>query len=133
MNLVEQINTKKNKYKENNDMRLKACLVEKWNEYMGANDDLMDQKKCLVDIEKEIQKIQNEFGLIFRQREVSAGKSKNKVEYNLQKHQELLENKLHVVSFKKKLRYLGNLGIGIFHANNDGDATIISLWNAFIS
>lgn len=89
----------KNKRKESNDVRLKACLVEKWNEYMGANDELMEQKRCHDDIEKEILKIQNEFGLIFRQREPSAGKSKNKVDYDLQKHEELLENKLHVVRF----------------------------------
>lgn len=103
MNLVEQINMRKNKHKENNDMRLKASLVEKWNEYMGANDDLMDQKKCLAEIEKEILKMQNELGLIFRQQEASAGKSKNKVDYDLQKHKELLENKLHVVSFAENL------------------------------
>lgn len=100
LNLEEHMNKTKNKSKETNDMRLKACLVEKWNEYMGANDELVDQKKCHDDIEKEILKIQHEFSLIFRQREPSsAGKSKKKVDYDLQKHEELLENKLHVVRF----------------------------------
>lgn len=98
--LVEHINMSKNKRKESNDLHLKECLVEKWNEYLSANDELMDQKKCHDDIEKEILKIQNELDLVFKQKESSASKSKNKVEYDLQKHEELLENKLHVVRFQ---------------------------------
>lgn len=98
-NLVEHMNMNKNKRKESDDLNLKECLVKKWNEYLRANDDLMDQKKCHDDIEKEILKIQNELNLAFRQREPSAGKSKNKIDYDLQKHEELLENKLHVVRF----------------------------------
>lgn len=98
-NLVEHMNMNKNKRKENDDLNLKECLVKKWNEYLSANDDLTDQKKCHDDIEKEILKIQNELDLAFRQREPSAGKSKNKIDCDLQKHEELLENKLHVVRF----------------------------------
>lgn len=98
VNLVEHLNMGKNKRKEINDLRLKEYLVEKWNEYLCANDELTDQKKCHDDIEKEILKIQNELDLIFRQREPSAGKLKNKVKCDLQRHEELLENKLHVVS-----------------------------------
>lgn len=98
-NLVEHMNMNKNKRKESNDLHLKECLVKKWNEYLSANDDLVDQKKCHDDIEKEILKIKNELDLVFRQREPSAGKSKNKIDYDLQKHEELLENKLHVVRF----------------------------------
>lgn len=98
VNLVEHVNIDKNKRKEINDLRLKECLVEKWNEYLCVKDELTDQKKCHEDIEKEILKIQNELDLIFRQRECSTGKSKNKVECDLQRHEELLENKLHVVS-----------------------------------
>ncbi|XP_022179741.1 coiled-coil domain-containing protein 63-like isoform X2 [Myzus persicae] len=105
VNLVEHMNMAKNKRKETNDLRLKECLIEKWNEYLCVNDELTDQKKCHDDIEKEILKIQNELDLIFRQREPSAGKSKNKVECDLQRHEELLENKLHVktVKFNKVL------------------------------
>lgn len=109
INLVEHLNMGKNKRKEINDLRLKECLVEKWNEYLCANDELTDQKKCHDDIEKEILKIQNELDLIFRQREPSAGKSKNKVKCDLQRHEELLENKLHVVSLSY---YIYNLCIG---------------------
>lgn len=98
VNLVEHVSMTKNKQKETNDLRLKECLVEKWNEYLCVNDELMDQKKCHEGIEKEILKIQTELDLIFRQREPSASKSKNKVEFDLQRHEELLENKLHVVS-----------------------------------
>lgn len=93
----------KNKRKESADMHLKECFVEKWNEYLSASDELMDQKKCHDDIEKEITKLQNELDLVFRQREPSAGKSKNKVIFDLQKHEELLENKLHVVRFASKI------------------------------
>ncbi|XP_026808306.1 coiled-coil domain-containing protein 63-like isoform X2 [Rhopalosiphum maidis] len=105
VNLVEHVSMDKNKRKEINDLRLKECLVEKWNEYLSVKDELTDQKKCHDDIEKEILKIQNELDLIFRQRESSAGKLKNKVEYDLQRHEELLENKLHVktVKFNKVL------------------------------
>ncbi|KAF0757174.1 coiled-coil domain-containing protein 63-like [Aphis craccivora] len=105
VNLVEHVNMDKNKRKETNDLHLKECLVEKWNEYLCVKDELTDQKKCHDDIEKEILKIQNELDLIFKQRECSAGKSKNKVECDLQRHEELLENKLHVktVKFNKVL------------------------------
>lgn len=89
----------KNKRKESNDLHLKVCLVDKWNEYLSATDELKDQKKCHDDIEKEILKLQNELDSIYRQRESSASKSKNKVEFDLPKHEELLENKLHVVIF----------------------------------
>lgn len=89
----------KNKRKESVDLHLKECLVKKWNEYLSANDELMDQKRCHDDIEKELLKIQNELDLAFRQRDPSTGKSKNKVDCDLQKHEELLENKLHVVRF----------------------------------
>lgn len=95
--LVEHMNMVKNKRKESNDLQLKMCLVEKWNEYLSTTDELKDQKKCHDDIEKEILKIQNELDSIYKQRERSASKSKNKVEFDLPKHEELLENKLHVV------------------------------------
>jgi len=98
-NLLEHMNMDKNKRKESIDSHLKECLIEKWNEYLSANDNLADQKKCHDNIEKEISKIQNELDLIFRQKEPSAGKSKNKVDCDVQKHEELLENKLHVVRF----------------------------------
>lgn len=103
INLVEHINIAKNKRKISNDLHLKQCLIEKWNDYVCANDELTDQKKCLNDIEKEILKIQNELSLTFKQREPSASKLKNKVECDLQKHEELLENKLHVVRFIIKI------------------------------
>lgn len=98
-NLVEDMNVTKNKRKENNDAYLKESLIEKWNKYLSMNDELTDRKKCLDDIEKEILKIQNELDMIFRQREPSAGKLKTKADCDLQKHEELLENKLHVVRF----------------------------------
>lgn len=98
-NLVEHVNINKNKHKESINLHLKECFVEKWNEYLSANDELVDQKKCNDDIEKEILKLQNELDMAFRQREPSAGKIKNKVDCDLQKHKELLENKLHVVRF----------------------------------
>jgi len=85
------------------DSRLKECLVAKWNEYLSANENLVDQKKCHDDIEKEMSKIQTELDLIFRQREQPAGKSKD--DCDARKHEELLENKLHVV------RRLPNIGI----------------------
>lgn len=97
-NLVEYVNTNKHKLEETVNLHLKECFVDKWNEYLSANDELVDQKKCLGDIEKEILKLQNELDLAFKQREPSAGRSKNKMDCHLQKHKELLENKLHVVS-----------------------------------
>lgn len=97
MNLVENMNVTRNKRIEIIESRLKECLIEKWNEYMTANDNLVEQKKCHDDIEKEILKIQNELDVIFRQKEPSVGKLKNKVDCDQQKHEELLENKLHVV------------------------------------
>lgn len=96
-NLVEQVKVVKNKQKAINDQHLKECLVEKWNEFLSANEEFEDQKKCRDDIEKETLKIQNELDRIFRQKEPSAGKLKNKIDCDLQKHEELLENKLHVV------------------------------------
>lgn len=96
---MEHVKINANKRKESINLHLKECFFEKWNEYLSANDDLVDQKKCNEDIEKEILKLQNELDLEFRQRELSAGKKKNKVDCDLQKHKELLENKLHVVRF----------------------------------
>lgn len=97
-NLVEHMNIAKNKSKESNELYLKERLIEKWNESLSTNDELMEQKKCLDDIDKEILKIQNELDLKFRQREPPAEKSKNVSDCDRQKHEELLENKLHVVS-----------------------------------
>lgn len=98
-NLVEHVNMNKNKRNESDNLHLKECFVEKWTEYLSVNDELVYQKKCQDDIEKEILKLQNELDLAFRQREPSAGRAKSKIDRDLQKHEELLENKLHVVRF----------------------------------
>lgn len=97
-NLVEHVKTKKNKRRESDHLHLKECFVEKWTEYLSVNDELVDQKKCHDDIEKEIMKLQNDLDLAFRQKELSAaGRAKSKIDGDMQKHKELLENKLHVV------------------------------------
>lgn len=117
--MVERTNVANNKRKENNDAHLKGSLIEKWNEYLSTNDELADRKKCLDDIDKEILKIQNDLDVIFRQREPSAGKSKTKIDCDKKKHEELLENKLHVVRFLYYIIYIYIIG------NVDNRAIII--------
>lgn len=105
-NLVERANAASNKRKENNDAHLKESLIEKWNEYLSAKDELAERKKCLADIDKEILKMQNDLDAMFRQREPSAGKSKTKIDCDKKKHEELLENKLHVVKCLYYILYI---------------------------
>ncbi|XP_050442495.1 coiled-coil domain-containing protein 63-like [Adelges cooleyi] len=103
--LYEDINICTGKRKESDNTHLKECLVDKWNEFISANDELEEQKKCHDEIDKEVLKIQNELDTTLKQQREPSASKLNKVERNTCKHEELLENKLHVktVKFNKVL------------------------------
>ncbi|XP_050525933.1 coiled-coil domain-containing protein 63-like isoform X2 [Daktulosphaira vitifoliae] len=101
MNLLQEVNIITNKRKKSDTSYLKECLINKWNDFVCANDELNEQKKYDYEIDKEICKIQNELdNKLKQQREPSANRLKTKTGKNINKHEELLENKIHVKTVK---------------------------------